>query len=454
MNPGGTSTSWLALACLSAASPLLFAAAVEPDLRRTPVVEVFEKTHGAVVNISSTKIVRIRRSLSPFDRFFEDFDHFLGPRIRKYKTTSVGSGFVIHETGYLVTNAHVVDRTTDVRITFDDQTSYDAVSVAQDRDHDLALLKIDANRPLPVIRLGDSSDLMIGETVIAIGNPLGYQHTLTTGVVSATKRDLELTDEKTHRPVLYAGLIQTDASINPGNSGGPLLNVLGELIGINTAIRSDAQNIGFAIPVNTLKELLPMMVSNELRNRFSLGLSINDKRQIVEILKGSPVARSGLKVGDTITQVNGTPVESDFEFYIQLLGHRPGEVVLLDAERSGMQRTARVLLQERPRPDGKQLAEKKLGISLEPLTRASARQLGLRVNTGLLITKVQRASPAHREGIARGDILTALGRYYVTDLDEVGQILDGKGAGDRIYIRILRVEGDGIYRLDAHLTVR
>ena len=432
------------------AAPVLAAGGPQDDLRRTPVVKVFEEAHGAVVNISSAKIVQVSRN--PFD-WLEDFGLTLGPRSKKYKTTSVGSGFVIHHSGYLVTNAHVVDRTTDVKIMFDDESSYDAVVVAEDREHDLALLKIEADSPLPVIQLGDSADLMIGETVIAIGNPLGYQHTLTTGVVSATERDLELRNEKTGRPVVYAGLIQIDAGINPGNSGGPLLNVLGELIGINTAIRSDAQNIGFAIPVNSLKQLLPIMIREKQKNLFSLGLNIDHRRRITEIVSSSPADRAGLRVGDIITQVDGRQVDSDFDFYFSLLSKRPGQLVSLNTQRSGTERVARVLLQERSRPDGKQLALQKLGITLEPLTRAGAKRLGLRVNGGLLVASVRRGGPAKQEGIESGDILTALGRFYVSSLDEVGQILEAAQPGSKIYVRILRLEAGGLYRYYTYATI-
>ena len=422
--------------------------------RRTPVVEAFEKTHGAVVNISSTKVVEINRSRSPLDFFFQDFDRFLGPRTRRYKSTSVGSGFVIHKNGYIVTNAHVVDRTTDVKITFDDQTSYDAEVVAEDRAHDLALLKIEPKSPLPVLQFGDSSDLMIGETVIAIGNPLGYQHTLTTGVISATNRDLKLTSARTGQPVVYANLIQTDAGINPGNSGGPLLNVLGQLIGINTAIRSDAQNIGFAIPINTLKRLLPVMIREQQKNQFSLGLSVDHHRRVTRVLEDSPASRAGLRVGDTVTAVNGERVESDFDFYMQLLDHQPGQIVSLETRRSGSPRTARIRLQEPPRPDGAKLATQRLGITLSPLSRVDARRLRLQSNTGLMIDDAERGGPAHREGIAAGDILTALGGYYVKDLDGVGSILDQAEAGDQIYVRILRLEQGKLHRYYTYVTLR
>ncbi len=446
-------TFLMTLACLPAGG-IAAADAPADNPRRTPVVEAFEKTHGAVVNISSTKIVEISRSRSPLDFLFQDFDSLRGPRTRRYKSTSVGSGFVIHKNGYIVTNAHVVDRTTDVKITFDDQSSYDAEVVAEDREHDLALLKIEPKSLLPVIQFGDSSDLMIGETVIAIGNPLGYQHTLTTGVISATDRDLKLANARTGQPVVYANLIQTDAGINPGNSGGPLLNVLGELIGINTAIRSDAQNIGFAIPINTLKRLLPVMIREQQKNQFSLGLSVDHHRRVTRVLEDSPASRAGMRVGDTVTAVNGEHVDSDFDFYMRLLGHLPGQVVSLEAQRSGSPRTARIRLQEPPRPDGKILATEKLGITLSPLSQADARRLRLQSNAGLMIDGAESGGPAHREGIAAGDILTRLGRYGVSDLDEVGLILDEAQAGEQIYVRILRLERGKLYRYYTYVTLR
>lgn len=425
-----------------------------PNIRRTPVVEVFEKTHGAVVNISSTKIVQVSRGASPFDWFFDDFQSMLGPRTRRYKSTSVGSGFVVHENGYIITNAHVVDRTTDIRITLDDHTTYQATIVAQDRDQDLALLKIDAHRPLPVIGLGDSDDLMIGETVIAIGNPLGYQHTLTTGVVSATKRDLELSDERTGRPRVYAGLIQTDAGINPGNSGGPLLNVLGELIGINTAIRGDAQNIGFAIPVNHLRTLLPVMIQEKQKNLFALGLLVDGARRITHLEANSPAARAGLQLADVITRVDGSAVHSDFDFYLRMLEHRPGQVVVLATQRSGTEKSVRVRLQEPPKPDGAKLALAKLGMTLKPLTPAAARRLGLPANVGLVIAATQRGGPASHEGIEAGDILTILGRFSVSTLEEVGLILADVRPREQVYIRILRLEEGVFYRYHTRLALR
>jgi len=213
-----------------------------PSRRRTPVVEVFEHARDAVVNISTTRIVRMR-SRSPLDDIFD----FGRPGYRQQRVQSIGSGIVVHESGYIVTNAHVVSQASDVQVTFADETRLPADVLAVDSQHDLAVIKVAADHPLPHLKLGSSDDILIGETVVAIGNPLGLEHTVTAGIVSALNRQLDFGND-----VIYTGLIQTDASINPGNSGGPLLNIDSELIGINTAIRGDAQNIGFAIPVNRL----------------------------------------------------------------------------------------------------------------------------------------------------------------------------------------------------------
>ncbi|MCG3137959.1 MAG: Periplasmic serine endoprotease DegP [Phycisphaerae bacterium] len=420
--------------------------------RRTPIVDVFERTHDAVVNISSTQLVKVRRS--PFDLFFDDsWDRgFDQPRYKKL--SSVGSGFVIHPSGYIITNAHVVNRASDVKIIFDDERQYDAEIVAADHEHDLALLKINSPSPLPTIHLGRSDDLLIGETVIAIGNPLGFQHSLTTGVISATQRDLQFTDPNNGKEVTYAGLIQTDAPINPGNSGGPLLNILGELIGINTAIRGDAQNIGFAIPVQTLRDFLPVMLRSEIKNRLLLGFSINAEREVVEVWDDSPAAQAGIVVGDRLTRLNQITLSSDAEFYFELLRYKPGQTLTLDLQHEQQERSVQIKLLDRPRPDGGQLAWSKLGLRLEPLPDELAKTLRIHSASALLIKEVEKNSPAERIGIVAGDVLTLLGGFYVSNLDEVGQILESINSGEKLSIAILRIEGNILYRDGANITAR
>ncbi|MDX1683571.1 MAG: trypsin-like peptidase domain-containing protein, partial [Phycisphaeraceae bacterium] len=294
--------------------------AARQRLRRTPVVEVFQRSQDAVVNIASTRIVKVRSGFGgPLD---ELFDLHPGRPGRRMKQTSVGSGFVIHEAGYVVTNAHVVVRTADRKVVFADGSEHEAEIVAVDPEHDLAMLKIETERPLPALPLGQSDDLMIGETVIAIGNPLGYQHTVTAGVISALDRELKA------GPVRFEGLVQTDASINPGNSGGPLLNVLGELVGVNTAIRADAQNIGFAIPVDRLRAVLPEMLDVHRRYGLVTGLTIetvDDGCEVVEVAEDSPAASLGLEAGDRLTAVDGRRLRHRIDWHIALVGRRPGD---------------------------------------------------------------------------------------------------------------------------------
>lgn len=437
--------------------PQTWAAAPADDasrraLRRTPVVEVFERTRDAVVNIAATRLVRVRRSPFPFDTLFDEI--FQSPFFpaRPLKQTSLGSGFVIHQDGFIVTNAHVVSRSAELKVIFASGAEYEARIIALDREHDLAVVKIDPDEPLPTIPFGRSDDLMVGETVIAIGNPLGYQHTVTTGVVSAVNRTLEF-----RGGVRYTNLIQTDASINPGNSGGPLLNVLGELIGINTAIRGDAQNIGFAIPVDTLRALLPEMLDPERLKTAVVGLKVGGAEaapRIVEVAPASPAARAGLRPGDVITAIDGQAVQRDLDVYIALLEHRPGETLDVEYQRNGHAGRARLELEPQPEPDAQQLAMRRLGIRVTEITPALAEQIGLRPGSGLIVTEVEPGGPADRVDMQPADVLTQLGRYRVRTLDDLAKILSIYDPGDVAPIGVYRITRGGIDELTGRIELR
>ena len=395
-------------------------------VRRTAVVDVFESCRDAVVNISSTQIVEVR---DPFDSFFQGFFDFpdpRGPRTRKY--TSVGSGFVIHPDGYIVTNAHVVNRTNERKAIFPDGREIDAELIALDVNRDMAVLKIKADRPLPTLKLGRSDDLMIGETVIAIGNPLGYQHTVTAGVVSATERDLEFGN----RPGL-TGLIQTDASINPGNSGGPLLNVLGELIGVNTAIRGDAQNIGFAIPVNQLREILPEMLDVERRYRLIVGMKVDGgvSATVRSVEPGSPAENSGIRTGDVVQQIDGHQLRDGLDYAFAMIGRQAGQRVSMRLTRDGQAYSTSVDLIGRPKPDPARLAAERFGLVLREL---SGRK-------GLEIIEVQEGSPLAGSGVKTGDLLVAVGRWGDLSMELLGEMLENINSGQRVPITIRREEG-------------
>lgn len=410
------------------------------DQRRTPVVDVFESCHEAVVNISATQFIE-RGGMFELDDIFEHlFDRRRGsgadPR-RRLRQTSVGSGFILHEDGYIVTNAHVVARTAERKVVFSDGEEYEAHIVAIDVERDLAVLKIDAKRTLETLKLGTSDDLMIGETVIAIGNPFGYQHTVTSGVVSALDRTLDI-----HSSLKFEGLIQTDASINPGNSGGPLLNILGELIGVNSAIRADAQNIGFAIPVDQLREQLPAMLSIERRYRVDTGLELvygDEKGLIVEdVEEGSAAALAGLRKGDAIEAVAESETGDLVEFHIALLGSKPGDEVEMKVRRSNTILLATMKLKERPVADGIDLAERLLGLTIVEIGQEELRKIGFSDKSMLRVVAIERNSPADQIDIRRDDLLIEINGQFPASADELGVLLENIESGDKISISYMR----------------
>ena len=424
--------------------------------RMTPAVKVFKEASPAVVNISTTTIVTTRDSLGLGGIFDEMFDFPTVPR--QYEAHSVGSGFLIHADGYVVTNAHVVNRVSECKIIFADGTSLPAEQVAIDRKNDLAVLKVNADHSLPHLKLGRSNDLMPGETVIAIGNPLGLQHTITTGIVSALNRELRFSPD-----VVYTGLIQTDASINPGNSGGPLLNVLGELIGINTAIRGDAQNIGFAIPVDRLHELLPVMLDIERLRRVRLGLHFDgdiehagrDGVRIKSVDDGSPAAQGGLHPGDLVTAIDDQPTPTFLDAFPRLQAAQIGQKLKLAVAREdGKRDTVELAVAEIPKPDGAKLMWAKFGIRVREATKTDLESLRLRKSIGLLITEVRPKSEAAQAGVASGDLVTTVAGWPATSLDGLGSLLDQVNTGDHVSVRFIRIGADATIQAELVLEAQ
>ncbi|MBW2660798.1 MAG: trypsin-like peptidase domain-containing protein, partial [Deltaproteobacteria bacterium] len=244
--------------------------------RENPVVKAVRKVSPAVVNINSE--YEVRRRVNPFSGFSRDpffdsfFKDFFDPGFeQRYKRTSLGSGVIIDgKRGLILTNAHVLAKSATITVILNDERKFDARIIGADPDSDLAVLRISSKNPLPAVEMGDSNDLMIGETIIAIGNPFGFSNTVTTGVISAINRSIRADD------AVYHDFIQLDASINPGNSGGALLNINGELIGINTAIYAKAQGIGFAIPINKAKRIVSDLIQYGKVVQIWLGLTVQD----------------------------------------------------------------------------------------------------------------------------------------------------------------------------------
>ncbi|MHC4295490.1 MAG: trypsin-like peptidase domain-containing protein, partial [Planctomycetota bacterium] len=351
------------------------------------------------------------------------------------------------------TNAHVVRRAEKITVTLGDQSKHDATVISSDPDNDLAVLKIDppAGKKLPHLPLGRSNDLMVGETVIAIGNPLGYANSVTTGVISAVNRTLSFGGD-----VEVKDLIQTDAPINPGNSGGPLLNIKGELIGINTAIRADAQNIGFAIPVDRLGSELGELLDFESLNRVIFGAAIaphredgEDQLRVESVRKGTP-ADGKLRTGDRILALNDRPVRKVSEYACAMVQLDPGAAVRLRCERDGKELEVEVVLKPKPRPDGRALGRTLFGVTLKPVTKQLARDMRLSVAQGLLVVGIDAGSPAEEIGLRLKDVVFQIGRPYVIDLETLGNILENVKPGDKIQIGIVR----GNFRAWVPITAR
>jgi serine protease Do len=406
------------------------AGAPETDpVRRSLVVEATEHLSPAVVNISAEQTVvqqsPFRGQPDPFfDQFFRDF---FDSRPRRSTRTSLGSGFIVNPDGTILTNSHVILRGAKVKVTLVDGREFDAKLVGADADSDLAVLRISAGEPLPTAPLGTSSDLLIGETVIAIGNPFGLSHTVTTGVVSATGRSLHGGDRT------YTDFVQTDASINPGNSGGPLSNIRGEVIGVNAAIYGGkAQGIGFAIPIDRAKRVLRELVSygevkrtwigvftQELTPELARHFGVKKGVIVATVEPKSPAADARLVRGDVILKIDGREVASPDEFEGRIADHQIGDDITLtiSGDADGAIREATVRVTAFPTTDADALIWSLIGLAAEQDAN------------GMVVTKVRPNSPVARIGLKRGDRVLGLGGAAVNTTAELRRrMIESRGA--------------------------
>jgi serine protease Do len=402
------------------------------NLRRTVTVDVVEKTKNAVVYVNTSKVIRT----SPFgdDPFFR---HVFPPQ--NVEVHSLGSGFVIHEDGYCVTNNHVIDRAREIEVDLPDGRKLQADLVAADPDNDIAILKLKSDTPLPYLKLGDSSDLLIGEPVIAVGNPLGYSHSVSTGIVSAVHRKLE--DPR----VKLEDLIQTDAAINPGNSGGPLLNAYGQVIGINTAIRGDAQNIGFAIQVNRLRDLIPSLLDPQQAAKIDLPVKFAERRKVTPpaTVTSEVISFAGEK-RLVVASINGVRPRNIVDAYAMVLKTRPGaELNIAFADGTSRKLVASAVAP----PDAVEQAKARLGIVVEPLTPLVAQKYGVEVEAGMLVTQVLRDSVAHQAGMQIGDVIVGVGRYPIQTLEDFALLLQALPADGQVRVHVVRGDQQGYLRL-------
>jgi Do/DeqQ family serine protease len=389
------------------------------EIRITPVVKAVEKSKAAVVSISTHEQVYERANpfssfgSDPFfDRFFKDFydNRYQNKSVR----THLGSGVIIDSRGYVLTNWHVVEKASSVTISTSEDKEFEAALIGADPKSDLAVLLIDASNQFLQIPFGDSENLLIGETVIAIGNPFGLSHTVTTGVVSALHRSIKTDDQ------VYENFIQTDASINPGNSGGPLLNIKGELIGINTAIYGQAEGIGFAIPISTAKRIVddlleygevhPPWLGISVQNLTSnvsehLGYKGNHGAIISDIFPGSPAQKSGLKTADIIISISGQKIKSKTTYKRVLRLYTAGDVIKIDLYRQGKVKTFSIRAIEFPVKFVDALFWDGFGIEVIDNNRQVARNYGLYSSSGVVISRLNPKGQAYQKGLRPGDII-------------------------------------------------
>ncbi len=403
-----------ALCVICCLSILSTAGADGSELRNTPIVKAIQRARGAVVNIRGEKTIVATDHSSPAD----------GGR----RVNGMGTGVVIDQRGYILTNFHVVDGVREIYVTTADGRRHVAKLVARDMETDLAIIKIDSAEPLPVAPMGTSADLMPGETVIAVGNAYGYEHTVTRGIISALHREVQVNDSQ-----FYKDLIQTDASINPGNSGGPLLNIEGEMIGINVAVRAGAQGIGFAIPVDKAAEVaVKLLATHNAQNTWvgvesSPNASSAEKGMLVGAVEpDSPADAAGLAAGDVIIAVDDLDVLRPLDFQRAMLERKAGEQLRLKVRRAPDSLELDLTLADLPSraaPAG-QPAWELLGVELKPIPAEDFRKTyQTRYRGGLLVTAVRPHSPADKQGIVPGDALVGMHIWETATLENVAYVL-------------------------------
>ena len=415
---GTVTTAWMIL-CVAVCMQSRWTFGVEDDLRLTPMVRAIQAAKTAVVNIQGNKTVAAENNGGSTD----------GNRVQT--VNGLGTGIIIDSRGYVVTNLHVVQDVARIEVTLDDGTITYAKLLNFDPATDLALIKIEVDRSLPVIRIGTSQDLMQGESVIAIGNPYGYQHTVSNGIIGALHRNIPVNGTQE-----YLDLIQTNADINPGNSGGPLINIHGEMIGINVAVRMGAQGIGFAIPVDSAIEVIAELVSTCQRQKVSAGLSLRDVRQNkesrVEVASASETSEEGLvslQRGDKLIRVGGRRVQSRLDLELALLGRRHGEEVEFVFDRDGSEIAQRIALNATASSssvaskDALADAWERLGIRVVEVPESVLRNTPEKYKGGLKVTQVRPSSPAASQDVHPGDILVGALKWRTPTLSDLQWIL-------------------------------
>jgi serine protease Do len=429
-----------------------------PDL---DFVKVSDKVGPAVVKIECQKVEKqpmMDFQDAPFDDFWNRFFGSPQQRPQEYKSTVQGTGFFVSADGYIITNNHIVENGQIIKISTIQGDEFAAKLIGADPRTDVALIKVETKNA-PFAELGDSSQVKVGEWVLAIGNPLGMEHTVTAGIVSAKGRQLGLGDNN------YEDFIQTDAAINRGNSGGPLVNLKGEVIGINSNILTPTGGsigIGFAIPSNMAKKVVVQLKERGKVVRGWLGVTVlsqpidEDTRKLLHLSsrKGalvnsidpaSPAGKGGLKQYDVIVEINGLAIENNTDLRMKIADIQPGAKADIKIIRDGKEKIITVIIAELEENTARSRAVssgKEVGLTVSTLTPAIARRYGYRTTTGLLVTEVQNGSDAARKGLQPGDIILEVNREKVATEQEWDSLLDKKKSGEALLL-LVRRETDG-----------
>ena len=415
---------------------------------------------SAVVNIRTVKTIkgggRVFRQFRPGpngrnDPFREFYDKFFGERDqREFKQRSLGSGFVIDKKGFIVTNNHVIENADKIKVKLKDGKEFDAEIVGRDPNTDLALIKIESPNGLPVIELGDSNALKVGEWVVAIGSPFGLEHTVTAGIVSAKGRVIGSGP--------YDDFIQTDASINPGNSGGPLIDMAGKVVGINTAIIASGQGIGFAVPINMAKQIIEQLKESGEVSRGWLGVGIQPLNKemaeyygikdgkgalVVEAFPDHPAYKAGIRSKDIIIELNGMTIENSRDLTRKIAAIPVGSTADIKVLREGKARTFEVVIAKRD--DKKMFAkgprkeqESDLGIRVSKITPDMAQRFGIKEAEGVLVLGVEAESKVAGAGVLVGDIIKEINHRPVNTVEEYNSAVNNINKGDVISLFIMR----------------
>ncbi len=432
--------------------------AIESMSMPSSFAELADRLSPAVVNVKVTKVMHTGFQGSDMhgtphgDQFGDFFNRFFGQMPRNYPSQGAGSGVIISEDGYILSNNHVVEGAKEVSVTLANKKEYAAEVVGLDPETDLAVLKIEA-KELPKATLGNSERLKVGDWVVAIGNPFGLNHTVTSGIVSAKGRVIGAGP--------YDNFIQTDASINPGNSGGPLFNLQGEVVGINTAIIPQGQGIGFAIPVNTAKPLIPQLVEHGEVTRGYLGVNIQTITEdlakaleveeqsgalVSDVMPDSPAQKAGIERGDIIIDFDGHKIADSRDLPAKVAATPVGEEVKVIVRRNGKEKELAVSVGELAADDSSHgktegTSKGKWGLQLHDLDDKVAAQLRIDAQQGVAIVGVEPGSVAAKAGLRKGDLIIEVNREAVDSVSKVKKQISDAEDKDKLLLLVQRENG-------------